>query len=43
MSRLAGSAVESAFSSYLSTSFTVVNFFALAHATANTKNVRCSY
>lgn len=33
LSRLEGSSLKSTFSSYLSTSFTVANFFVLAHAT----------
>ena len=37
--RLEGSSLKSTFSSYLSTSFTVANFFFLAHATATTRQV----
>ena len=40
LSRLEGSPMQRAFSSYLSTSFTFANFFFLAHATATSKKVR---
>ena len=38
--RVAGTSLKSAFSSYLSTTFTVTNFVFLAHATATAKKVR---
>ncbi|KZT12879.1 uncharacterized protein LAESUDRAFT_640138 [Laetiporus sulphureus 93-53] len=37
MSRLEGSSLQSSFSSYLSTTFTIANFSLLAHATATSK------